>query len=287
LAKEWRAEGEKMLQPPRPVEVRDLFAEDRRALLALLGDLTDAQWAAPTVCAGWTVKDVALHLLGGDLGNLSRRRDGFLGTRPAPGEPVVAFVNRVNDEWLRAARRLSCQVVVELLAALGPPLFDHFATLDGLALGGPVSWAGPAPAPVWLDLAREYTERWHHQQHIRDAVGRPGETERRFLDPVLATFVHALPVTYRDVVAPAGTAVHLQIAGAAAGDWTVVRDADGWRLFEGEPEGTPAARVCLADGLAWRLFTRGVAPADARSQAQVTGDVPLGERLLYTVAIIA
>lgn len=34
----------------------------------------------PTVDPSWTVKDIAAHLLGGDISNLSRRRDGFRGT---------------------------------------------------------------------------------------------------------------------------------------------------------------------------------------------------------------
>src|SRR5438445_8929800 len=73
-----------------------------------------------------------------------------------------------------------------------------FDSLNLLALATPVSWAGPAPAPVWLDVAREYTERWHHQQHIRDAIGQPGQTDHRFLHPVLATFAYALPVALQD-----------------------------------------------------------------------------------------
>src|SRR5439155_13744579 len=160
---------------------------------------------------------------------------------------------------MRAARRLSPRVARDLLAVVGQPLFDHFASLDPLALGGPVSWAGPAPAPVWLDVAREYTERWHHQQHIRDAVGRPGQTTRRFLHPVLATFAHALPVTFGDVAAPLGTAVQLRVTEEAGGDWTVRREAERWRLFVGEPE-TFAARVTLDPRTAWRLFTRGISP---------------------------
>ncbi|HEX3202686.1 MAG TPA: hypothetical protein VHW42_12245 [Actinomycetes bacterium] len=38
----------------------------------------------------------------------------------------------------------------------------------------PVSWVGPDPAPNWLDVAREYSERWTHQQQIRDAAEIPG-----------------------------------------------------------------------------------------------------------------
>jgi hypothetical protein len=45
--------------------------------------------------------------------------------------------------------------------------------LDLDALGEPVSWAGPDPAPLWLDCARDFTEYWVHQQQIRDATGRP------------------------------------------------------------------------------------------------------------------
>jgi uncharacterized protein (TIGR03083 family) len=271
---------------PDPILTVDLLVEDRDALLGVLAELADEEWAQPTVCPGWSVKDVALHLLGGDLANLSRRRDRFAGLSPAPGEAIVPFINRINDEWMRAAQRLSTRVVRDLLAAVGPPLFEYFGSLDPMRLGRPVSWAGSEPAPVWLDVAREYTERWHHQQHIRDAVGRAGQTSRRFLYPVLATFAHALPMTLRDVDAPAGTTIQLHIAEEVGGDWTVRRDEDRWRLYVGAAE-TPVARVSLDPRTAWRLFTKGIGPQEALARATLEGDVHLAERVLHTVAIIA
>ncbi|TMD98556.1 MAG: maleylpyruvate isomerase family mycothiol-dependent enzyme [Chloroflexi bacterium] len=36
--------------------------EERRALAADLEGLTDAQWATPSLCAGWTVRDVLGHM---------------------------------------------------------------------------------------------------------------------------------------------------------------------------------------------------------------------------------
>jgi uncharacterized protein (TIGR03083 family) len=275
-----------MIEPPEPILTTDLFGEDRAALLALLAELTEADWEQPTACTGWTVKDVTLHLLGVDLGNLSNRRDRFAVLSPATGEPIVAFVNRVNDEWMRAARRLSTPVVRELLAVAGPPLFAYFASLDQLALGNPVSWAGPDPAPVWLDVAREFTERWHHQQHIRDAVGRPGQTTRRFLYPVLAAFAHALPKTFHAVEAPIGAMAQLHVTGEAGGDWTVGREASGWRLYVGGPE-SALARVTLDSRTAWRLFTKGITPGEAREVATIEGDHHLAERKLQVVALIA
>jgi uncharacterized protein (TIGR03083 family) len=273
------------LRPPTPVDAAELFAPDRAALLDLLAGLTEEEWARPTACPGWSVGDVARHVLAGDLGNLSRRRDRFRGPAPAPGESIAGFVNRINDEWMRAARRLSPRVLVDLLAAAGPPLFAYFGSLDPTALGPPVSWAGPGPAPVWLDVAREYTERWHHQQHVRDAVGRPGQTEPRFLHPVLATFVHALPVAFGAVDAPYGASVHLHVRGEAGGDWSVVRQPDGWRLYAGAPD-APNARVALDQDRAWRLFTRGLTSAQAARAAALEGDRRLAEPLLRAVAII-
>jgi uncharacterized protein (TIGR03083 family) len=275
-----------MLQPPAPVMVLDLLPEDRAALLALLDALDEDEWTRPTACAGWSVKDVAGHILGGDLGNLSRRRDRYRGEMPLPGEALVAHVNRLNDAWMRAARQLSPRVIRDLLETVGPPLFAHFAALDLLALGEPVSWAGPDPAPTWLDVAREYTERWHHQQHIRDAVGQPGQTSRRFLHPVLATFAHALPYAFRETAAVSGTVVHLHVRGEAGGDWAVVRDATGWSLAIGEPAAA-VARVDIDQVQAWRLFTKGVTLQQALAVAKVAGDQRLGHQMLEAVAIIA
>lgn len=57
-------------------DTRPLIAEIHGDLVALLGSLRDAEWAAPTEAGRWTVKDVALHLLDGDLTQLSIGRDG-------------------------------------------------------------------------------------------------------------------------------------------------------------------------------------------------------------------
>ncbi|MGH2687341.1 MAG: maleylpyruvate isomerase family mycothiol-dependent enzyme, partial [Actinomycetota bacterium] len=176
---------------PEPVLVNGMFRPDRGALVDLLRGLDGGQWDLPTACEGWSVKDVALHVLGGDLGNIAGRRDGVWALQPGPGETMGAFIGRINHQWVEAARRMTPRLIVELLEWSGPRLFDHLEQLDPMGTSREVSWAAPGPAPVWLDVAREYTERWLHQQHIRDAVGVPGQRDARFLGPVIATFVHA------------------------------------------------------------------------------------------------
>jgi len=53
-----------------------MFGPLRRELIALLRQLPEPGWSAPTVCGDWTVQDVAAHVLGVELANLALRRDG-------------------------------------------------------------------------------------------------------------------------------------------------------------------------------------------------------------------
>lgn len=276
------------MKQPGLILVVDLFPEVLEALLALLGDLSPEDWKRPTVCAQWSVKDIALHLLGGDVGLLSRKRDGhlFSGAPEKSWEELVALINRLNDTWVQAARRLSPRLLCDLLRFTGMQVCEYFKSLDPYALGDPVDWAGPGPAPVWLDLAREYTERWHHQQQIRDAVGRPGLKEPRFFSPVLDAFVRALPQTYRQVQADEGTTIALTVTGDSGGRWAVRRGKGRWALYAGAPE-RPQAGVTLDEDVAWRLFTRGLTRAQAAARVTLLGDRVLAEKALGMVSVIA
>jgi uncharacterized protein (TIGR03083 family) len=276
------------MKPPPPVQILDVLPEERERFLELLADLDDAAWRRPTGCPGWTVHDVALHLLGDDLGLLSRMRDGVTAFSPGPDEPIVPFINRLNAEWVISTRRLSPRVLLDLLRLAGEQTHAHFSSLDPFTLGETVSWAGPEPAPHWLGIAREYTERWVHQQQIREALAAPILAEPRLFAPVLATFVRALPHTFRDVAAPAGTTVSLRIEGDAGGEWSVARSSAGrWELFEGLPTGPPDALVKLDQDTAWRLFTKGIGGRVAERRASIEGHAPLGRNVLRTVAILA
>lgn len=273
---------------PAPILVQDLFPEVLEALLALLNGLSLSEWESPTAAAGWTVKDIAAHLLAGDIGKLSRRRDGYRPPGPSFDSPreFTAYLNGLNQEWVQAMRRISPPLLCGLLRWTGDQVAQLFLSLDPFEIDGPVSWAGPDPAPVWLDVAREFTERWHHQQHIREAVRRPGLRAPRYLGPVLDTFVRALPYTYRNVEAPEGASVALTISGPSGGAWSVVREPERWQLYRGKPA-QPEAEVELPEEIAWRLFTKGIPREAALAHAVFAGDLALGQVMLETISIIA
>jgi hypothetical protein len=277
----------KKKQSPKPVIVSELFPELLGSLIDLLGQLSRKEWQADTVCTPWSVKDVCLHLLGSDIGGLSWRRDGFsIFNEIECFDHLVQLINQHNTNWVKCTQHISPELLIDLLKMTGEQTSEYFQSLDPFELGVPVDWVGPDPAPNWLDLAREYTERWHHQQHIRDAVRKPGMTEPKFLSPILDTFVLALPRTFETVQAENGTSIQLTIQGKVSKEWVLLKENSGWKLFEGSQERNHAS-IVLEDEIAWRVFTKGITNAEARNQAEIRGDHVLAARVLKTVSIIA
>ena len=199
----------------------------------------------------------------------------------------MALINRMNAEWVAVARRMSPRVLIELLEVTGPMVVELFRSIDPHAPAHwSVAWAGEATSEHWFDVGRDYTERWLHQQQIRDAVGAPPLAGQEWLQPVLALFVRALPMAYRAVDRPEGTAVLVEIEGSAGGAWTLRREAGAWRLLAGR-DSAPEATVTMSDDTAWRLFSKGLPGNAGRGRVRVAGDQVLGEAALGALAVMA
>jgi uncharacterized protein (TIGR03083 family) len=248
----------------QPIDTAHLFAPLHEELIALLHGIEAEEWNAPTTAGAWSVKDLTAHLLDTALRRLSQ-------------VPIPDFEpNAANGEWIAAMRRVSPRILIEMMERYGREQAAYLASLDpfATAMWG-VSWAGQETSPVWFDVARELTERWHHQQQIRDAVRRTPLFEP-FIGPVIDTFVRGVPNAYRDLAAPEGTSVALRITDA----WTLRRERDSWELFRGEDRAD--AVVTIDPDSAWRLFTK----APAKEAPQVEGDSRLAEPLLKMICVI-
>jgi uncharacterized protein (TIGR03083 family) len=283
------SESHPPLRPLGPVLLLDRFAPLQAKLIALLRGLAPGDWQRPTACALWSVKDIVAHLLDDDLRRLSSDRDGLPPDKDGLGDyaSLVAWINRMNAQWVAAARRLSPRVLVDLLEVTGPEVVELFRSRDPFAPAHwAVAWAGETESPHWFDVGRDYTERWLHQQQIREAVGAPLLTGAEWLGPVLDLFVRAVPMALRGVMRAPGTAVHVAITGEAGGDWTVRRGEAGWELLAGAASAA-AASVRLSDDTAWRLFSKGLPPDAARERSRIEGDQMLGTAVLGALAIMA
>lgn len=266
------------MEPVSPIYTAECFPPLHQELLSLLRGLSDEDWRRPTMAGRWEVRDVVAHMLDVDLRKLSVNRDGHL---PAPPEPIgsyeelVAFLNALNAEWVRAARRLSPRVLTELLELTGPRVSDLVAALPPHEPATfPVSWAGESESENWFDIGRDYTERWHHQMQLRAAVGAPLLLARRWMYPLLDVSLRALPHAYRDVRAGDGTAITVRIADESASAWSLRRESGSWRLYRGEAT-DPAARITLDPDVAWRVLYNSLGSAEAEQRALIDGDASL------------
>jgi len=262
------------------VETRDLFRPLLDDLCSLLGDLSTDDWSRPTACPGWSVHGVASHLLGIEVGNVSVRRDGWrLG--PAPGEALDPWLDEFNNQWVEACRRVSPTLLVALIRQAGFEFNRHVDGLDLDAIGSSVSWAGDDPAPVWLDVAREYMERAVHQQQIRLATSRPSLRDE-FIAPVVRTAVHALPLALADLRRPAGTTVALTVDGDAGGKWYAVSDGHHWtlRATPGDELKCEVRMDSVDDAL--KLFVRD----DSATPVKGTGEPDLIAAVARTKAVL-
>lgn len=272
----------------KPILTAHLFPKLEQMLIELLRSLDATDWEKQTLAPKWKVKDVAAHLLDTQLRRVSVCRDGCAGETTSINShaELVAFVNRINEEGVRIYRRLSPQVLISLMEVASLQTCRYFESLDPFAPAQwGVSWAGEQKAANWFDTAREFTERWHHQQQIRLAVDKPGIMTRELYYPVMDCFMRALPFHYRAVHPRPGVLARFNISGGSGGDWYLLSGADRWVLVQ-SPTGEVVAETTIPQEIAWRIFTKGIAPEAAREQVKVRGDVSLGSHVLGMISIV-
>lgn len=236
--------------------------------MALLRALTADDWEKPTVARVWRVRDVAAHLLDTQLRRLSGQRDGH---RLQPDRPLVEWLNELNATWVAAARRFSPRVIVDLLDTTGHTFAAFIESLP-LHERAPiaVAWAGESQSENWFDIGREYTEWWHHQMQIRDAVGAPLLLEPRWLEPLLEISVRV----FRGIPD------------------TVVFDVDGcqFSVVGGEVHRgaapSPAATVRTDADTAWRMLFHALSHEEILARVAISGDTAAAEPLLRARSVM-
>jgi uncharacterized protein (TIGR03083 family) len=287
------------------IETLSLFESLDHELLTLLRSLSRQEWGRQTIAGVWTVRDVVAHLLDTPLRRLSFVRDGWPPEVDIRSEAdLVALVDAMNAEGVRTYGRLSPAVLIDLMALATAQLRAHLAgTAPEDEAGFPVSWAGESRSPHWFDVAREYTERWHHQAQVRLALGALAPLMApRFYAPLVATFMRALPHALRGVASADGGRIVVVVDGPGGGTWTATRELGAWHLdgpvptsaAEGAPrpphaigsDAEPLAHVTIPADIAWRLFTKGASADEIARTCQISGDVNLAAAVLRSRAIV-
>ncbi len=279
------------MKTAQPIQLIDLFPKLDKKLIEVLKSLSLQDWERQTIAPRWSVKDIAVHLLDGNIRTLSMLRDGYFGEKPDPihsYQDLVDYLNRLNADWTKAMKRISPSLLIELLETTGKQYSDYLRTLhpfDKAAFS--VAWAGEEQSDNWFHIAREYTEKWHHQQQIRLAVGQTRELYRAvFYHPHLETSMRALPHHYRDVTGNLHDVIKFTITGEGGGDWFLYHDATQWVLVV-DCELKPVCEVSIEGEIAWRIFTKEIQKEEAEKQIKITGEQVLGEKIMDMLAVMA
>lgn len=145
------------------IDLRELFIKLDSQLIALLESLEKEDWNKQTVAKHWKVKDVVAHLLDGNMKILSGLRDDhpIQGPEINSYKDLVTHINALNEEWVKAMKRISPEVLISLLKFTSEPVYEYYASLELIAKAKyAVAWAGETESNNWMHIARDYTEKF-------------------------------------------------------------------------------------------------------------------------------
>ncbi len=272
-----------------PIPTLHLFPALDRHLIALLKSLSAEDWNRPTLAKKWRVKDITAHLLDGNVRSVSIFRDHYFGDPPSSihsYQDLVDYLNRLNADWVMAMKRVSPKALIDLLESTRKEYFECLSQLDLFAPAAfPVDWAGESESMNWFHIAREFTEKWHHQKQIREAVGVPGIMEKEFFQPVIQTFMRALPHTYRHTLAEEGTCVEVMVTSETGGRWLIAYQERKWSFVNNAHHIN--CHIEFDPDTAWKLFTKGISSDEAKAKVKMEGIKTLGEPVLSMLAVMA
>ena len=137
-------------------EIESGFLDQLQEFGELVRSLDDEKMATPSRCEGWTVGDVAAHVIGGIVDVSNGRLDGA---------GSAAWTNRqVEERRGRSPEELAAEL--EAIRPIGEQILE---SLDDDA------WNGPAPAGLPGTLGQGVEALWYdaylHGDDIRTAIG--------------------------------------------------------------------------------------------------------------------
>jgi uncharacterized protein (TIGR03083 family) len=203
--------------PRTPAEVaRDVDAAQLDAMLRLLEGLDPEEWALPTDCAPWTVRDMVAHVVGNTEESVSPARmvrDVAVSLRRHPRMDRLDALNQVQVE---DRKRWSGAQLTRRLAQLRPQRLRLRTRLPGIVRRLPLPPGFSLPADLRqvgyaLDVIY-IRDLWMHRVDICLATGRDlalGQHDHEVVRQVIADLAR----TWDD------PQVVLELTGPAGGRW--------------------------------------------------------------------
>jgi len=271
------------------IDTRYLFQELTSLFISDMEKVPFTDWKTRTCYPTWTVKDIIAHLIQTSLGRLSKQRDHYPNkTQPERMEfrKLAGLIDSSNHLWIQVFKGISPEIMFELFKYSEKALADfiHHQELKSPAFY-PVAWADESLNQNWLDIGREYTERWSHQQQIREALKIPLSKPSRFMKPVLDILIQALPYWYRPLPADEGIAIHIEILGESGGDRFLVKEQNSWKITKSTARSL-IDKISLSEDVFWKFMMRNITPDDVVEKIHFSSDSNYCKQFLQCKAVM-
>jgi uncharacterized protein (TIGR03083 family) len=243
-------------------------------------ELSVAEWALPTECPGWDVKDQLSHLIGVEraiMGEATPDWDGNLGDH-------VKNDFGVSNEPFIAVRR----------ARPGTEIFAEFVDVTSTRLAqetgrteqewAAVGWSpvGQRPHAVFMEV--RVFDSWVHEQDVRRALDRPGGSGNVASAMALNRVQEAMPfVVGKKAACPDGTAVRFEVEGSGRDARTFTIAVEEGRAKPVDEAVVPTVALFLSSLDFMRLGCGRTTAAQLAEQGQgvvVAGDESVGDTVL-------
>ena len=172
----------------------------------LLGGLDARQWATPSLCPGWTVRDVAIHLAAVEH-MLSGEAPGSM-TESLPFQKVTDWMNDVedlDDDGVLARYR-------QMIAIRRTELADVTDAQLVVASATPVG-----PGTYGRFMAIRVFDFWVHEQDIRTPLGLPGHEAGPAAEMAIDEIYRSLPyIVGKKIGLPDGKSITIEIDGGVS-----------------------------------------------------------------------
>ncbi len=169
----------------------------------LFGSLTDEQWATPSLCPGWTVRDIMIHL-GAIEHMLSGEAPGSM-VDSLPFDKVAAWINDVKDLDDGAAFERYRQIIATRRSELADLTQDQLALPSATPVG---------PGTYDRFMAIRVFDFWVHEQDIRVPLGLPGHEAGPAAEMGIDEIHRSLPyIVGKKIGLPDGKSITIEIDG--------------------------------------------------------------------------
>ncbi|WP_420387544.1 maleylpyruvate isomerase N-terminal domain-containing protein [Roseivirga sp.] len=271
------------------IDILPLFPQLEEKFIELLQSLSEEEWQAQTIARLWKVKDVVAHLLDGNIRILSMLRDGHFSGGPEGDTyaDLLKYLNQLNADWVQAFRRVSPQMLITLHQVTWSSYYEYYASLDPMGKAAfPVSWAGEEESKNWMHIAREYTEKFLHQQQIRDAVNRQGILNEKFFTPFASVCMLALPFTLHEDESNNDSVLEWRLTNEIDQSWKISKSSGSWQFVEVDSQ-KATSKIIMSGNTFWKLVSKSRRYKDLADDIKIEGETALALRALEMVSFMA